>query len=169
MFAAALTVTADWRFARDGTWGRLRNGYARRDRYGAVQVTVLVFLATFSGAFVAGLDAGLIYNEIPLMDGRLALPLDKLLSPSYADASDESKDTWLNLFENPTTVQFDHRVLATTTTYLATALLFVSTRRAAMHAALAGIVALLSPVFHVLLALRRPGVAARAWRQANGP
>ncbi|KAH9029691.1 hypothetical protein EDB85DRAFT_2147172 [Lactarius pseudohatsudake] len=99
------------------------------------------------------------------MDGRLALPLDKLLSPSYADASDESKGTWLNLFENPTTVQFDHRVLATTTTYLATALPFVSTRRAA----LAGSVALLSAVSHVLLALRRLGAAVRAWRQANGP
>ncbi len=104
------------------------------------------------------------------------------MSPSYADAGE---GTWRNLFENPTTVQFDHRVLAKTT-YLATALLFVSSRRAAVRAALpplavratvalgistllylvpvplaathqAGTVALLLAVPHVLLALHRPG------------
>ena len=154
------------------------------------------------GAFVAGLDAGLVYNEFLLMGGHLAPPLDELLSSSYADGG---KDMWRNLFENPTTVQFDHRVLAMTT-YLATALLFASSRRAAVRAALpplavratavafamvnvqatlgistllylvpvplaathqAGSVALLSAVLHVLLALRRSGAAARAWRQAN--
>ena len=36
---------------------------------------------------------------------------------------------------------------------------------AAMHQA--GRVMLLSAVLHVVLALRRPGAAARAWRQAN--
>ncbi|KAH9038037.1 electron transfer protein 1 [Lactarius deliciosus] len=215
MFAAALSVTADWRFARDGTWGRLRDGrtwdgvlrnpLVRRFKTHAAIVTGLVFLTALSGAFVAGLDAGLVYNEFPLMGGRLAPPLDELLSPSYADATDGAKGTWRNLFENPTTVQFDHRVLAMTT-YLATALLFASTRRAAVRAVLpplavrataaafamanvqaalgistllylvpvslaathqAGSVALLSAVLHVLLALRRPGAAARAWRQAN--
>ncbi|KAH9037696.1 hypothetical protein EDB84DRAFT_1560528 [Lactarius hengduanensis] len=116
------------------------------------------------------------------MGGRLAPPLDELLSPSYADGG---KGTWRNLFENPTTVQFDHRVLAMTT-YLATALLshrpgaqpcarpalgistllyLVPVPLAATHQA--GSVALLSAVLHVLLALRRPGAAARAWRQAN--
>ncbi|KAI9439459.1 hypothetical protein BJY52DRAFT_1129263, partial [Lactarius psammicola] len=43
---------------------------------------------------------------------------------------------WRNLLENPTTVQFDHRVLAMMT-YLAMALLFSSNRRAAMHPPLA--------------------------------
>ncbi|KAI9453209.1 cytochrome oxidase assembly [Lactarius psammicola] len=196
MFAAALSVTADWRFARDGTWGRLRDGrtwegvlrnpLVRRFKTHAAIVTGLVFLTALSGAFVAGLDAGLVYND-------------------YADAGDGGKGTWRNLFENPTTVQFDHRVLAMTT-YLATALLFASSRRAAVRAALpplavrataaafamanvqaalgistllylvpvplaathqAGSVVLLSAVLHVLLALRRPGTAARAWRQAN--
>ncbi|KAI9433261.1 cytochrome oxidase assembly protein-domain-containing protein [Lactarius indigo] len=101
----------------------------------AVITTGLVFLTAVSGAFVAGLDAGLVYNEFPLMGGRLAPPLDELLSPTYADAADGSKGTWRNLFENPTTVQFDHCVL-TMTTYLATALLFVSGRRAAVRVAL---------------------------------
>jgi heme a synthase len=169
-------------------------------------------LLAFSGAFVAGLDAGLVYNEFPLMGGRLAPPLNELLSPDYASNSSDkdigdkgSTGLWRNLFENPTTVQFDHRVLATTT-YVATALLFLSSRRGAMRAALppsarhaaaaafamanvqvalgistllylvpvplaaahqGGSVALLTAAIHVLLALRRPGAAARAWRQAN--
>jgi len=63
-----------------------------------------------TGAFVAGLDAGLVYNEFPYMGDGLAPPKDELLSPSYAKRADKS-DIWRNFFENPTTVQFDHRVL----------------------------------------------------------
>ena len=66
----------------------------------------------------------------------LAPPLDELVSPSYVDdAANGGKGMWRNLFENPTTVQFDHRVMAMTT-YLATALLFASSRRVAVRAAL---------------------------------
>ncbi|KAH8986366.1 hypothetical protein EDB92DRAFT_1272644 [Lactarius akahatsu] len=108
MFAAAFTVTADWHFARDGTWGpaarRMHVGrcatqparvalQASRRKPGSLLVTGLVFLATLSGAFVARLDAGLIDNEFPLRDGRLSPPLDKLLLPSYAHASDGGKGT----------------------------------------------------------------------------
>jgi len=139
------------------------------------------------------------------MDGRLAPPLSELLSPYYAAPNKGTTGLWRNFFENPTTVQFDHRVLATTT-YVATALLFLSSRRGAVHTALppsarlavaaafamvnvqaalgistllylvpvplaaahqAGSVALLTAAIHVLLSLRRPGAAARAWRQAN--
>ena len=59
---------------------------------------------------MAGLDAGLVYNEWPLMGGRLAPPTDELFSPVYAKSESKS-DLWRNIFENPTTVQFDHRVL----------------------------------------------------------
>lgn len=53
-----------------------------------------------SGAFVAGLDAGLTYNSYPMMAGRW-IPTDIVaFSPK-----------WKNFFENPTTVQFDHRLL----------------------------------------------------------
>ena len=53
-----------------------------------------------SGAFVAGLDAGLTYNTYPKMAGRW-IPSDVMsFSPK-----------WKNFFENPTTVQFDHRLL----------------------------------------------------------
>jgi len=72
----------------------------------------LVFFTAVSGAFVAGLDAGLTYNSFPLMAGKV-IPDDLF---AYAP--------WLSNFtENPTTVQFDHRILGTTTlsviTYLA--------------------------------------------------
>ncbi len=63
-----------------------------------------IFLTVFSGALVAGLDAGLLYNTFPLMDGRL-LPAEAFqLRPVY-----------LNFFEDRATVQFDHRVLAMST------------------------------------------------------
>ncbi|KAI2657406.1 hypothetical protein H4Q32_008721 [Labeo rohita] len=60
----------------------------------------LVFLTALSGAFVAGLDAGLVYNSFPKM-GERWIPDDLLaFSPTIK-----------NVFENPTTVQFDHRIL----------------------------------------------------------
>ncbi|MPC14131.1 Cytochrome c oxidase assembly protein COX15 [Portunus trituberculatus] len=59
-----------------------------------------VFLTALSGALVAGLDAGLVYNSFPKFADRW-IPSDLLaFSP-----------TLRNFTENPTTVQFDHRIL----------------------------------------------------------
>ncbi|MBU6234281.1 MAG: COX15/CtaA family protein [Alphaproteobacteria bacterium] len=55
------------------------------------------------GAFVAGLDAGLIYNEWPLMGGRF-IPSDMWAATP----------AWLNVFETHAAVQFTHRWLAFT-------------------------------------------------------
>ncbi|XP_036402193.1 cytochrome c oxidase assembly protein COX15 homolog [Megalops cyprinoides] len=75
----------------------------------------LVFLTALSGAFVAGLDAGLVYNSFPKM-GERWLPDDLLaFSP-----------TLKNFFENPTTVQFDHRILAIGTVTAITGLFLYS-------------------------------------------
>lgn len=71
---------------------------------GAGCLVALVFVTAFSGALVAGLDAGLTYNTFPLMDGDWIPDGMFTLSPAY-----------INLFENITTVQFDHRVLAVAT------------------------------------------------------
>nr|CAB3233054.1 cytochrome c oxidase assembly protein COX15 homolog [Phallusia mammillata] len=69
----------------------------------------LVFITALSGAFVAGLDAGLTYNSYPKMADRW-IPTDILtFSPK-----------WKNFFENPTTVQFDHRLLGHTTLAMVT-------------------------------------------------
>ena len=52
------------------------------------------------GAFVAGLDAGLVYNSFPKMADRW-IPSDLFaLEPK-----------WKNFFENPTATQFVHRIL----------------------------------------------------------
>jgi cytochrome c oxidase assembly protein subunit 15 len=66
-----------------------------------------VFFVMISGAFVAGLRAGLIFNSFPLMDGRLVPDGLFALSPWFA-----------NPFEDVTTVQFDHRLLAVATVVL---------------------------------------------------
>lgn len=67
----------------------------------------VVLLTVLSGGFVAGLKAGLAYNTFPLMAGRL-VPEGLLAMEPW----------WRNLFENITTVQFDHRVLAMLTAVL---------------------------------------------------
>lgn len=45
------------------------------------------------------------------MGGRLAPPVDELFSKFYVKRADGGDLWWRNLFENPTTVQFDHRCL----------------------------------------------------------
>lgn len=213
MFGTGLAVIKDWKFAHGAPWsgleGRsissvLTNPLVKTFKKQAWAITALVFLTALSGAFVAGLDAGLLYNEFPLMGGRLVPPCDELFDPAYSKNLDKSDKWWRNLFENPTTVQFDHRVLAVTT-YLGTAALFAQTFRPAVRAALpplvrmattaafamanlqvllgiwtllylvpvplaaahqAGSVMLLSAMVHLLINLRRPGTAARLWREA---
>lgn len=61
----------------------------------------LLFVQIVFGAFVAGLKAGLVHNTWPLMSGEL-IPSDiSELAPWY-----------MNLVENPATVQFVHRLIA---------------------------------------------------------
>jgi heme a synthase len=69
-------------------------------------LAALAFFTALSGAFVAGLDAGLIYNEFPTMGGSgRFIPSDLW----------DSKLGLRNIFENPTCVQFNHRILAIST------------------------------------------------------
>lgn len=70
-------------------------------RRGAGAVLLIVFMTALSGGLVAGLNAGLIYNEWPLMDGRLLPDGYGALAP-----------WWRNPFENVAAVQFDHRMMA---------------------------------------------------------
>ena len=62
-------------------------------------IVMLVLVQIYLGGLVAGLNAGLAYNSWPLMDGRLVPGNLFTLQPA-----------WLNLFENPKTVQFVHRL-----------------------------------------------------------
>lgn len=70
----------------------------------------MVFLTAVSGAFVAGLDAGLVYNEFPTMGGRLIPSTSELMDNRYAKKIDGGDRWWRNMLENPVTAQFDHRI-----------------------------------------------------------
>lgn len=70
----------------------------------ARSIVALVLLTILAGGFVAGLDAGYAYNTFPLMDGEL-----------IPGAIFASSPWWRSFFEDITTVQFDHRLLATAT------------------------------------------------------
>lgn len=69
----------------------------------ALGLTLLIFLQIALGAFVAGIDAGLASDTWPLMAGSL-----------IPDGLNELTPWYLNVFENPLTVQFDHRIVAYT-------------------------------------------------------
>ena len=98
-------------------------------------LTGLVFLTAMSGALVAGLDAGLIYNEFPKMGVGLAPPLPELFDKFYSRKEDGSDLWWRNMLENPSLVQLDHRILATTT-FTAIMALFAYSRRGRIAAIL---------------------------------
>ena len=83
-----------------GSGIRLRTG-TQFQRLAAWGLAGLILTQVMAGAFVAGLKAGLTYNTWPLMDGRLIPAGLGTLEPWF-----------LNLFENITTVQFNHRMLA---------------------------------------------------------
>lgn len=65
---------------------------------GAVGLTIV------AGAFVAGTNAGLLYNTFPWMG-------DGLIPPDYGAV----EPAWLNAFENPPAIQFNHRLVAIAT------------------------------------------------------
>jgi len=102
---------------------RFRGGDERRE-HGALfaltsLVVLLIFITLVAGAFVAGTRAGYLDNTFPLMEGQFAPPDYWHLTP-----------LWRNWFENLTSVQFDHRVLAETTWVLIAALWLASLRAA---------------------------------------
>ena len=63
----------------------------------------ILFITIIAGAFVAGMDAGLMYNEYPFMG-------DSLIPENYGEYQ------LLDPFENPASAQFHHRHLALFTT-----------------------------------------------------
>ncbi|KAH6678825.1 cytochrome c oxidase assembly protein COX15 [Plectosphaerella plurivora] len=95
----------------------------------------LVFVTAMSGALVAGLDAGLIYNEFPKMGLGLTPPSSELWDKFYSRKEDGSDLWWRNMLENPSTVQMDHRILAMTT-FTSILTLFFYSRRGNIAAAL---------------------------------
>lgn len=95
MFWVALGLLSS---EREKTHSSATTQQLRRFSFG---LTTLIFIMVLSGGFVAGIRAGLAYNTFPLMNGHLIPPDLFILQPWYR-----------NFFDNMTTVQFDHRLIA---------------------------------------------------------
>jgi len=83
-----------------------------------IATCAMVAATIVAGGFVAGLRAGLTYNSFPLMDGSLVPEGYGRLHPFLR-----------NLTENVAAVQFDHRLLATTTAIFALITVVTGLRR----------------------------------------
>jgi len=89
----------------------------------SLALTGLIFIMVLSGGLVAGIHAGKAYNTFPLMDGFLIPPALFVLDPWYR-----------NFFDNITTVQFDHRLIAWLLIFLVPYFWFKAIRTAGLSA-----------------------------------
>jgi cytochrome c oxidase assembly protein subunit 15 len=88
----------------------------------SLALAVLTSTTIISGGFVAGLKAGKIYNTFPMMGDYWIPPGTMALEPF-----------WRNFFDNMTTVQLDHRILAIST-LIAVIVFWVKARKADLPA-----------------------------------
>jgi len=93
----------------------LRNPVLKPFKISVGLLAALVFTTAMSGGLVAGLDAGLIYNEFPYMGLGLTPPKSELFDTFYCRDPEHKDLYWRNFLENPSLVQLDHRILAMTT------------------------------------------------------
>jgi heme a synthase len=105
LLVASVTLALSVWFAeslRPPAQQRLGNSL-RRIRFSASLLVAGVFVQLGLGALVAGLRAGKIYNTWPLMGDHAVPPSTELFFQT---------PVWRNFFENGTTAQFDHRLMA---------------------------------------------------------
>ena len=133
---------------------------SRAPTWVAGTILALIFLQLLAGALVAGLDAGFGFNTWPLINGAFV-----------PNGLGEASPWYLNLFENPLTVQFDHRMLGYTVVVVALAQLgWLALRRApsqligsALTLALLALLQAVLGVWTLLLAVPIPlGLAHQA-------
>ncbi|XP_071930189.1 heme A synthase COX15-like isoform X2 [Coffea arabica] len=124
LFWTALSVVMPEPPAKSVAWVK---GAAKVKRL-AIPVSILVGITAVSGAFVAGNDAGRAFNTFPKM-GDTWVPKDIF----------SMKPLLRNFFENTSTVQLDHRILATTT-LAAIGGLWFSTRKLDLHPAIRSLI-----------------------------
>jgi cytochrome c oxidase assembly protein subunit 15 len=98
--ALAMNVREEKKVEHEDKGSGLPSAFSSLLRH-SIATLCVVLLTLVWGAFVAGLDAGMIYNSWPLMDGHLTPQNFWFLQPA-----------WLNFFENHGVVQFTHRILA---------------------------------------------------------
>lgn len=97
IFAGAFWIALSLLRKDDGPSAEARKQYGRW----ALGFAGLVYFQILLGGFVAGTDAGLTYNTWPLMDGSVV-----------PDGLFQHSPWFVNFFENVTTIQFQHRMVA---------------------------------------------------------
>lgn len=158
--ALVIYAVAVWT-AADVLWGTGAPGVGRTFRRAVTAWTGWVFLTAMAGAFVAGLRAGKVFNEFPLMGGGLVPP------GYWTDALG-----WRNLFDNVATVQFNHRWLGITAALGALGVAWAGRRvagsgRLRTLTGLAGIMALLQVTLGIVTLLGSVPIPPAAAHQAG--
>lgn len=122
----------------------------------SVIVAALIFVQILLGGFVAGLDAGLTYNTWPLMDGKFV-----------PDGYFAHAPWWLSPFEDVTTVQFNHRLMAYLVAASVIALWFVGRKQGLNGQARFGLIALACAIaLQILLGIWTLLAVAPVWLSA---
>ena len=105
--------------------------YLKKLRFIGVGLIHCLILNMFTGALVAGIGAGEVYNTWPLMNGQVI--------PKKAF---EKEPWWKNFFENRALVQFNHRNMAYITESISIYLLYTVLKNKIHHpASFAGVLA----------------------------
>ncbi|EEB09212.1 type I ferredoxin Etp1/cytochrome oxidase cofactor Cox15 [Schizosaccharomyces japonicus yFS275] len=100
-------------------------------RYLTTGLTGCVLGTLISGAFVAGLDAGMLYCNFPKMGERWIPPKSELFQSEFSRREDKSDLVWRNMLDNPVLVQLEHRILGLTTLALGCYVYFFTRKRLA--------------------------------------
>ncbi len=160
IFGFILWTVLDLR--RSEPYQRIADSTVKSARRIAMGLLTLVVITIGSGAFVAGLKAGLIFNTFPLMGGQLIPEGIGALSPWY-----------MNPLENMTTIQFQHRWLATLTAVLLLAWYWYGRarwedQRVSRSFKLVGMMVLIQWILGISTLLMHVPISLAAMHQAGG-
>jgi cytochrome c oxidase assembly protein subunit 15 len=151
LLAVALYAYTVWLILELGPQGARRD--EPRTRRDATLLIGLLFVVLAWGALMAGLRAGAAHNTFPTMSGHW-------IPPGLFDQS----PGWINLFENPTTVQFIHRWLAK---LLVLGVLLMAWRARRAEAVLAAAMALVQLSLGIATILTGVDIAVATLHQAG--
>jgi heme a synthase len=102
ILASVVLSALVWVWAEIKRFGLRQNAQPAQEKGLQAQFFLyFVLMQIFLGGLVAGLDAGKTYQTWPLMDGYFIPPFENLLV---------IQPWWLNMYENPLTTQFMHRM-----------------------------------------------------------
>lgn len=139
IYAYMLWLAFELLFARDRQSTAERAPYARW----SLVLVALVYLMILSGGMVAGTDAGFAYPTWPLMGDSFVPPGLYATTPA-----------WLAMFEDITTIQFNHRMFAYFLFVLLNVCAFLVYRRAtSAHARLAAALLVFTLIVQVILGI----------------